>query len=83
MTTTLYAIAPNALTGSAFEVKGPLPAVLLEAGFQHVTPGKCYRKTVRCPVNGDGYWYTRQELVTADGRVMGSIPRYDMASGEL
>jgi hypothetical protein len=35
--------------------------------------GRGYRKTHRCPVNGDGYWYYRREPLSPDGRVVGSV----------
>lgn len=36
------------------------------------TLGGTYRRTVRCRVNGDGYWYERQWLL-CDGEVVGSV----------
>ena len=35
--------------------------------------GPSYCKTCRCPVNGDGYWYYRRELLSPDGRMVGSV----------
>lgn len=53
------------------------------AQFEPGVPGKVYRKRVACPVNGDGYWYHRQEVLNSAGVVCGSIARNDLPSGEL
>lgn len=81
MSTKFYAVAPQGI--EAFECSAPLPQMLLDAGYEQAIPGKIYRKRVACPVNGDGYWYMRQEIVTASGRCVGSIARDDLPSGEL
>jgi len=61
---------------------GETPALLNRTPDQHqiqvlrLEPcklGQRYRKTVRCPVNGDGYWYTRRELIAPDGTMVGSV----------
>lgn len=58
-------------------------AILAKAGLTPATVGKAFRKTVRCPVNGDGYWYTRRELLDSKGAVVGSVRDDSGPSGEL
>jgi hypothetical protein len=48
-------------------------AVLAGAGLELATIGDRYKKTVACPVNGDGYWYTRRYLLDSAGEVVGSF----------
>jgi len=48
-------------------------AILATAGLEPATVGEYFMKTVRCPVNGDGYWYTRRELLDADGKCVGTF----------
>ncbi len=52
-------------------------------GFARAELGERYRKNVRCPVNGDGYFYTRRELLCPSGTVVGSVADWDGPSGEL
>ena len=47
-------------------------AKLAHLGFERAIEGRHYRRNVVCPVNGDGYWYTRCEVLDADGGVVGS-----------
>jgi hypothetical protein len=56
-------------------------AKLAELGFERATEGQHYRRDVRCPVNGDGYWYTRCEVVDADGIVVGTAEVEDGPRG--
>lgn len=46
---------------------------LNEMGFHRVTIGERFKKSVCCPVNGDGYWYTRRLLLDPNGFVVGSM----------
>lgn len=57
--------------------------VLAGAGLYPATLGQRYRKQVRCPVNGDGYWYTRRELLDSSGAVVGSVDDPSGPSGVL
>jgi hypothetical protein len=43
------------------------------AGLELAAIGACYKKTVACPVNGDGYWYTRRYLLDSAGEIVGSV----------
>jgi hypothetical protein len=47
-------------------------AKLAELGFERARVGQHYRRNIVCPVNGDGYWHTRCELLDADGVVVGT-----------
>ncbi len=47
--------------------------VLATAGLELATIGERYRKTVACPVNGDGYWYSRRYVLDSAGEVVGSF----------
>lgn len=57
--------------------------VLSKMGFELAKPGKRYRKSVVCPVNGDGYWYTRCTLLDSDGEVVGTFEVDDGPRGEV
>lgn len=50
-------------------------------GFELARVGKRYRKNVRCPVNGDGYWYTRRYLLDSEGQIVGSFEDYSGPTG--
>lgn len=54
---------------------------LASAGFELATIGDRYRKNCACPVNGDGYWYTRRTLHDSAGAVVGSVEDADGPSG--
>ena len=58
-------------------------AKLAELGFERAKQGQHYRRNVVCPVNGDGYWYTRCELLDADGVVVGTAEVDDGPRGEV
>lgn len=45
--------------------------------------GKRFWQRVRCPVNGDGYWYTARYLVDESGNVVGRIADKNERSGPL
>lgn len=51
----------------------PSPEAIEKLRLVKPAIGKRYRDTVRCPVNGDGYWYYRRELLDQDGQFVGSI----------
>lgn len=58
--------------------------VLREVGYRRLKPGKRYRKTVACPVNGDGHWYTRLRLLDAEtGELVTTIEVENGPRGEL
>lgn len=56
---------------------------LATAGLELATIGDRYRKTCACPVNGDGYWYTRRYVLDSAGAVVGSFRDDSGPSGEL
>lgn len=58
-------------------------SVLAGAGLELATIGDRYRKSVACPVNGDGYWYTRRYVLDSAGEVVGSFEDEQGPRGEL
>lgn len=56
---------------------------LATAGLELATIGDRYKKTVACPVNGDGYWYTRRYVLDSAGEVVGSFEDETGPRGEL
>ena len=60
----------------------PSPEAIRVLQLQPCKLGRRYRKTVRCPVNGDGYWYYRRELLAPDGTMVGSVAEPN-TGGEL
>ncbi len=79
----LYAIVKGAPSGSHFAINAPLPADDCVSHLEQLRLGKTFRRSVACPVNGDGYWYTAQYLLNDAGEVRGSIARHDLGGGEL
>lgn len=73
--------------GSAVRLNGEPTAdqwtQLAKLGFERATLGERFRRDVACPVNGDGYWYTRVELRDSEGHVVGSAEVPDGPGGEL
>ena len=57
--------------------------VFAELGFERAVLGSRYRKNYRCPVNGDGYWETRQEILDSEGTWIGSREVPEGPWGEL
>ena len=57
--------------------------ILISMGFEVARVGKKYRKNVVCPVNGDGYWYTRRELTDSKGFIVGSFRDDNGPFGEI
>lgn len=57
--------------------------VLSGLGMELATEGKRYRRTVVCPVNGDGYYYTRRHLLDSNGLIVGSTRDASGPAGEL
>ena len=58
-------------------------SALAALGKELATHGETFRRNVRCPVNGDGYWYTRRELLDSNGYLVGSYEVDDGPRGEL
>lgn len=82
-----YYICRRGVPGSAVEINREPNAAEIEVfaqiGFEMASLGDTFRKTCRCPVNGDGYWYTRVELVDASGFCVGSFRPENSIGGEL
>lgn len=53
---------------------GVLPAALVAAGWEIATLGAIHHTAYRCPVNGDGYRYSVQDVCDSTGRVVCQIP---------
>ena len=74
ITVNLLGNATSADIGRIYVVSGvtalfdrPLSDTEMDAiGARRVNPGGRFKRTVRCPVNGDGFWYWCRELLTAD-----------------
>lgn len=58
-------------------------AKLAELGFERARAGRHYRRNIVCPVNGDGYWYTRCELLDSAGTVVDSADVDDGPRGQI
>jgi len=58
-------------------------AVFERMGYERAIVAKRYRHTVRCPVNGDGYFYTRRYVVDADQNVVGTVEDPSGPRGEI
>lgn len=58
-------------------------AVFALAGMELATVGERYVATCSCPVNGDGYWYTRRYLLDSAGAVVGSFEEENGPRGVL
>ena len=61
----------------------PVWATLRGAGLSPATLGPRRRKTVRCPVNGDGYWYTVRDALDEAGGHVGTVRDDDGPGGPL
>jgi hypothetical protein len=87
MKTAVYHLCRKGVAGSATRLDREPTAheltVLAGAGLELATVGDRYRKTVRCPVNGDGYWYTRRYLLDSAGEIVGSFEDEQGPRGEL
>lgn len=72
---------------SAMRLDGaPTPSELEElvkAGFELACVGGRFRRVCACPVNGDGYWYTRRYLLDGAGGIVGSVEDADGPRGEV
>lgn len=81
-----YACRPGEAHSAVTLNSEPTPReweLLRSVGLEPARVGRPYRQTVACPVNGDGYWYTRRELLDASGVVVGSVRDDAGPSGEL
>ena len=65
--------APNSATKLDREPTAAELAVLAGAGLELATVGDRYKKVCQCPVNGDGYWYTRRYLLDSAGETVGTM----------
>ncbi len=57
--------------------------IFQQMGFERARLGPRYRHSVRCPVNGDGYWYTRRQLLCPAGTIVGTVEDPEGPRGEL
>lgn len=53
---------------------GTLPASMVEQGFEVGKRGAIHHTAYRCPVNGDGYRYSIQEIVNSTGQCVKFVP---------
>jgi hypothetical protein len=85
--TEIFYLCRKGAPGSAMKLDREPTAADLEclatAGLELATIGDCFKKTIRCPVNGDGYWYTRRELLDSAGECVGSFEVEQGPRGEL
>ena len=83
----VFFLCRKGVPGSAMRLNREPTAAELEvlagAELELATVGDRYKKKCVCPVNGDGYWYTRRYVLDSAGEVVGSFEDEQGPSGVL